>query len=227
MGEGRKSSQRKEGRVQRKKQGTDRSRARPAHAACCTNRGKEKFCGYFYCFFSPLSRGQSGAAAYPCCRPRRRLCCRTCWYGDLAAAASPSASSSSGSDGRAMAGAASGNGPDGTEQPRVPVKCGGGAGAGSGCAAPRGERSRRPGRPCGRGRGGGGRGRGEGAAPGTASNPRAACPALRRTPSKALFQPPAGASLRPQSFSSPPEPFIPPPDHFPPVRSLMRSGCPV
>lgn len=55
MGEGRKSRQRKEGRVQRKKDGTDRSRARPAHAACCTNRGKEKFCGYFYCFFSPLS----------------------------------------------------------------------------------------------------------------------------------------------------------------------------
>lgn len=60
------------------------------------------------------------------------------------------------------------------------------------------------------GEGGGGGGREEGAAPGTASNPRAACPALRRTSSRALFQPRAGASLRPQSFSSPPEPFIPP-----------------
>lgn len=71
---------------------------------------------------------------------------------------------------------------------------------------------------CGGGEGGGGGGgREEGAAPGTASNPRAACPALRRTSSRALFQPPAGASLRPQSFSSPPEPFIPPPPprHFP------------
>lgn len=74
-----------------------------------------------------------------------------------------------------MAGAASGNGPDGTEQPRVPVKCGGGAGAGSGCAAPRGERSRRPAGLAG-GDGGGGEREGRGGRPGDGIQPSGRLP---------------------------------------------------
>lgn len=118
-GEGRKSperreekSQRKEGKVageearHRSQPGSPRTRS-PA-AAPIEGKKKKSSVGISFAFSPPSPRGQSGAAAYPCCRPRRRLCCRTCWYGDLAAAASPSASSSSGSDGRAMAGAASG-----------------------------------------------------------------------------------------------------------------------